>query len=149
MELDFYRYFSKHGYGKFFKFFKCNFVKNIEFQISWEKRFDNASEGQTCFCSIDGVDFKILEPKPFNRKWYNHKFHGPGVRYEIALCIQTGNIVWMHGGYPCGEWPDLKIARESYVHMLHPKERSIADKGYKDEFFLYYRLRRMANCING
>lgn len=82
---------------------------------------------------MDGVDFKIVEPKPFNRRWYSHKFRGPGLRYEIGLCVRTGKIVWKHGGYPCGEYPDLKLAREAYVLSTQPLELTLADKGYNDK----------------
>ena len=30
----------------------------------------------------------------------------------VGLCIGTGHIVWANGGFPCGEWPDLKLARD-------------------------------------
>jgi hypothetical protein len=46
-----------------------------------------------------GTDFRILEPTEFDQKWFSHKFRGSGVRYEIGLCIATGNIVWAHGEY--------------------------------------------------
>lgn len=86
---------------------------------------------------MDGVDFKIFEQTPFNRKWFSHKFKGPGLRYEIALCIRTGNIVWKFGGYPCGEYPDMKLAREAYIFSVLPGELTMADKGYRDHnFFL-------------
>lgn len=78
------------------------------------------------------MDFRICEPSPFDRKWYSHKFSGPGVRYEIGLCIRTGHIVWKHGGYPCGQYPDLKLAREAYIYSVNEGEKTIADKGYKD-----------------
>jgi hypothetical protein len=56
-----------------------------------------------------------LEPTEFDPKWFSHKFRGPGVRYEIGLCIATGNIVWAHGGYRCGQWPDSRLAREAFI----------------------------------
>ena len=65
--------------------------------------------------SIDGVDFRIMEPSPFSPKWFSHKFRGPGIRYELAICIRTGDIVWTYGGFPCGEWPDLKLARDLFA----------------------------------
>lgn len=83
---------------------------------------------------MDGTDFPIEEPQPFNKKWYSHKFHGPGVRYEIGLAIATGYIVWASGGLPCGEWPDIQIARDAYVHFAE-NEITLADKGYKDPAF--------------
>lgn len=90
---------------------------------------------QSCYCSLDGVDFKIQEQFPFNPKWYSHKFHGPGIRYEIGLNIRSGDVVWKFGGYPCGEFPDLKLARQSYVHAVRAGEKTIADRGYPDDTF--------------
>lgn len=81
------------------------------------------------------MDFKIDEPKPFNHLYYSHKFKGPGLRYELGLNIRTGNIVWAHGGYPCGEYPDLKLARDLYLRNVRNGEKTLADKGYKDKMF--------------
>lgn len=67
--------------------------------------------------------------------WYSHKFKGPGLRYEIGLNIKTGHIVWAFGGYPCGGYPDLKLARELYVLNVKAGEKTIGDKGYKDTNF--------------
>jgi hypothetical protein len=75
-----------------------------------------------------------LEPTEFDPKWFSHKFRGPGVRYEIGLCIATGNIVWAHGGYPCG-WPDLRLARDAFIDRLEIYEKALADKGYRDNNF--------------
>lgn len=90
---------------------------------------------QTCFVSLDGVDFKILEPMPFNKGWYSHKFKSAGLRYEVGLNIRTGNMVWTFGGYPCGLYPDLSLARETYIHSVRRGERTMADKGYKDDAY--------------
>ena len=105
------------------------------FQILWDDRFDGAVNDQTCFVSLDGVDFKILEPAPFNKGWYSHKFKSAGLRYEVGLNIRTGNMVWTFGGYPCGLFPDLKLAREAYVHSVERGERTMADKAYKDDTY--------------
>lgn len=70
--------------------------------------------------------------------WFSHKFRGPGIRYEIGLCIASGRIVWTNGAVPCGAWPDLKLAKEGFTEMLLPGERAIADKGYRDaNYFIY------------
>ena len=82
--------------------------------------------------SLDGTDFPILEPTEFDPKWFSHKFRGPGIRYEIGLCIKTGNIVLAHGGYPCGEWSDLRLARDAFINHLEIGEKAVADKGYRD-----------------
>lgn len=82
--------------------------------------------------SLDGVDCIISEPSPFDRKWFSFKHNGPGLRYEIGLCISTGKIVWVHGGKPCGAYSDLKLARECFIDMFIDGEKAIADKGYRD-----------------
>jgi len=99
-------------------------------QIRWENRFIN-DIGRTCKITVDGTDFRIYEQHPFNKKWYSHKFHGPGVRYEVGLCIQTGHIVWIRGPFPCGRWPDIKIFKRELMQMLLPGEKAEADKGYR------------------
>jgi hypothetical protein len=83
---------------------------------------------------LDGTDFPINEPVPFDKKWFSHKFHGPGVRYEIGLAIGTGDIVWASGGLPCGEWPDIKIAKDAYTFFAQ-NELTLADNGYNDQRF--------------
>lgn len=80
---------------------------------------------RTTFTSLDGVDFKIVEPKPSSRGWFSHKFRIAGLRYEIGLNIRTGYMVWVHGGVPCGLFPDLKLARQAFVIMLNEGERAI------------------------
>lgn len=106
-------------------------------KVIWEDRKINAKPGQMCYTSIDGVDFEINEPSPFSNIWFSHKFKASGLRYEIALCIWTGEIVWAHGGYPCGSWPDLKVARRHFVHFMDFGEKSMADLGYTDlDYFI-------------
>jgi hypothetical protein len=46
--------------------------------------------------------------------------------------LKTGHIVWLHGGFPCGEYPDLRIARELIVTFINSNEKILADKGYRD-----------------
>jgi hypothetical protein len=82
---------------------------------------------------VDGTDFRIQEPTPFNKEWYSHKFKGPGLRYEVAICIQTGDIVWINGPFKPGKWTDLKIFRRNLKHHLAPQEMVEADKGYRGE----------------
>lgn len=83
--------------------------------------------------TVDGTDCPIYEPIPFNKKWYSHKFKGAGLRYEVAVCMQTGDIVWVHGPFPCGSWPDLKIFRSKLKGKLGPGEMAEADNGYPGE----------------
>lgn len=83
--------------------------------------------------TVDGVDFPIQEPTPFSKKWWSHKFDGAGLRYEVAVTINTGDIVAFHGPFPCGSFPDLKIFRLGIKPLLGPGEKVIADRGYRGD----------------
>jgi hypothetical protein len=100
--------------------------------ICWANRFQG-DVGNLCLVSVDGTDFQIYQWKPFWKGWFSHKFKGPGVRYEVGLCIMTGHIVWIHGPFPCGKWPDLKIFRNAMKQQLSPGEKVQADLGYRGE----------------
>lgn len=91
--------------------------------------------GQTVFTSIDGVDFKIREPRPFDESYFSHKIKSSGLRYEVALSLCSGDIVWVYGSYPCGSYSDLRLARQAYVYQVYDGERTIADRGYPDPVF--------------
>ena len=88
--------------------------------------------------SVDGTDFRMWEPSPFSPRWFSHKFNGPALRYEVGLNIRTGDIVWIHGPFPAGEWPDLRISRYGIVHHLLPGEMLLGDGGFADgyQFFV-------------
>lgn len=81
------------------------------------------------------MDFKINEPRPFSTKWFSHKFKSAGLRYEIGLNIKSGDIVWKFGGYPCGQYPDLKLTEQAYLVSINPDEKTVADRGYKNDLF--------------
>lgn len=83
--------------------------------------------------TVDGTDFPIYEPKPFSTKWYSHKFKGPGLRYEVCLSIQGGNIVHTNGPFPCGSWPDITVFRDQLINKLSRNEMVEADRGYRGE----------------
>jgi hypothetical protein len=82
---------------------------------------------------VDGIDFDIQEPTNFSSRWYSHKFRGPGLRYEIAVCIKTGKIVAFNGPFECVGWPDLKIFRNKLKWNLGPCEKVVADRGYRGD----------------
>jgi len=45
----------------------------------------------------------------FHPKWFTHKFEGPRVMSEVAICMQLDKAVWIGNTVPCGVWPDKKI----------------------------------------
>ena len=81
--------------------------------------------------TVDGTDCPIQEPSPFNSKWFSHKFKGAGLRYEVGVCIQTGNICWVNGPFPAGSWSDLKIFKAKLANHLPPGEKVEADGTYR------------------
>ena len=78
-------------------------------------------------------------------KWYSHKFLGPSVRYEIAVCIQTGDIVWHNGPFPCGRWAEKTIIEGWLIHLLDDDEMVETDNGYKG---MPFHVRRPGNNLN-
>jgi hypothetical protein len=77
----------------------------------------------------------INEPFPWNKHispvWYSQKFDGPGVRYEIALAILSGDVAWVNGPFPCGMYNDYTIfEKKGLLDQLGENERVEADDGY-------------------
>jgi hypothetical protein len=103
-------------------------------KVRWENRKnnDNGSESKV---TVDGVDFRIREPQytvgtEGYRIWYSHKFNAAGLRYEIGVCIQTGDIVWIAGPFPAGDYPDVEIFQLGMMNHLDEGETVEADRGY-------------------
>lgn len=80
---------------------------------------------------MDGTDFRVKQLGP---TFASHKFaKKSGVRYEVALCIKTGDIVWINGPFPCGKLNDISIFRQALMTELSDNERVEADDGYVGE----------------
>lgn len=99
------------------------------FQILWEKRLIG-DIGNDCVTSVDGTDFRVAIG---GKKFFSHKFKAGGLRYEVALNIQNGEIVWIAGPFEPGLYNDLQIFRMGLMHMLEENERCEADDGYLGE----------------
>ena len=73
--------------------------------------------------TLDCTDCLIYEPRnPFSKSWFTQKRKTAGLRYEVAVCIQTGDIVWINGPFKCGVWNDLMIFRRDLKWKLAPGE---------------------------
>ena len=79
------------------------------------------------------LTLKFWSQFPFESKWYSHKHNGPGLRYEIGICIRTGEVVSYTGPFECGTWPDLNIFRAFLKRRLGPCEHVVADLGYQGD----------------
>jgi transposase len=98
--------------------------------ILLENRFQNKDGTATCFLSVDGADCPIMEPWPIEKKWYSEKLNGPGVKYEVGVCIKTGEIVWFKGPFVASK-NDATIFIEDLAHRLYKNEGVDVDGGYK------------------
>jgi hypothetical protein len=77
----------------------------------------------------------VQEPFPFHifylPVWFSYKFKGAGLRYELALSIIHGDIVWLNGPFPCGACNNLTILQYGGLKdALEEGERVEADDGY-------------------
>ena len=65
---------------------------------------------------MDGTDFELA--MGYSKPFYSHKFKKSGVRYEVGLCIKTGDICWWNGPYEPGIWNDEMIFKDALLSML-------------------------------
>lgn len=102
--------------------------------IDLERRFDgiDATCTTNAFMSIDCTDCPINEPWPFNKKWFSKKFNGPGLRYEVGVCIKTGAIVWINGPFIASK-DEGKIFKETLSGLLCDDEAVEVDRGPKGD----------------
>eukprot|EP00804_Cyclotella_cryptica_P002591 CCRYP_010417-RA/>CCRYP_010417-RA protein AED:0.07 eAED:0.04 QI:0/0/0/1/1/1/2/0/297 len=111
------------------------FVDAISYQeypiISWEKRF-MGNFGNEALITIDGTDVPVQHK--FDPKLCSHKFKSNGLKYEVGVCIQTGNIVWINGPFRAGVH-DITISRQAVIGALNEGEMIKADGGYEGEPF--------------
>ncbi|ORY31116.1 hypothetical protein BCR33DRAFT_840685 [Rhizoclosmatium globosum] len=100
--------------------------------IHWNDRFENW-HSLLPSCYVDGVHCYAEERRPMYRGDYSHKLNHAGWAFEVATALGTSKIVHIAGGVPAGDWPDLKLARETLVPRLLPNEKVAADKGYREQ----------------
>ena len=121
------------------------------------------ANGSECLLTVDGTDFQINEPTPFDPVWFSHKFKGAALRYEFGICIQTGWLCWIAGPFPAGDFPDSEIFMLGLANELQEGERVEVDEGYtgdmpirpksdyggKDEWkWMKGKARARHECIN-
>jgi len=66
----------------------------------------------------------------FISKWHSYKFNGPGVKYEVGVCIKTGFIVWTNGPHK-GGMGDAAIFTEKLAGLLAEDKGVEVDAGFK------------------
>jgi hypothetical protein len=106
------------------------YTPTIGLHIIWSSRLVQAGSNSYSAMIVDGIDFKINEPYPFNPMWFSHKFKSAGVRYEVAFSINGGDIVHIYGPVPCGACPDITNFWVCLMHKLLHGEMVEADNRY-------------------
>ena len=96
-------------------------------QILFENR-KKEDTGNDCLLSIDGTDIRIALPTC--KRFYSKKSKKSALRYEVGLCVKTGEICWVNGGYPPGEKNDNVIFQDALLDELEEGERVETDMGY-------------------
>ena len=82
-----------------------------------------------CLLSIDGTDFQIA--MSYCKSFWSYKFKKSGLRYEVGLNIRTGDICWLFGPFPPGDYNDLSIFNMALRGDLVQGEHVESDKGYR------------------
>ncbi|KAL9180930.1 hypothetical protein ACHAXT_009735 [Thalassiosira profunda] len=102
-----------------------------QFVVVFENRKVHRRNYNDCLLSVDGVDCKIPNHGP---AFASHKFAGKSaLRYELAIDIEKGDLSWIHGPFPAGNWPDINIFRHALKWQLDEYERVEADDGYRGD----------------
>jgi hypothetical protein len=52
------------------------------------------------------------------------------LKYEVGICIQTGDIVWVNYMFKVGKWNDIKLYRRDLKGALSSVEMVEEDRGY-------------------
>ena len=97
--------------------------------IRWDKRFRNVPNDVVIRASVDGTDFPIEEPFPFDKTFKSPRMECSALKYEVCISIYSGDIVWIYGPHPGGK-NDKTIFKEHLVGMLEDGELLEADRGY-------------------
>lgn len=106
------------------------FVRKID--PNWED-----DDGIVLGVTVDGIHYKIDEPRPFSTQYSSHKEGGNAcLDYEIGFYTFKNKIAWLNGPFPAG-WNDKKVFRRKLKRAIEMKQQSrsnnfrvIADDGY-------------------
>ena len=71
-----------------------------------------------CYVSGDGTAREIWELSPFSSDWYSHKNILACLRYEIAVTVSSGKVIWPSGPWPSGSHSDVQIFRNGRRELL-------------------------------
>ncbi len=81
-----------------------------------------------CLLSVNSTD--LMNAMGYCKRFWSYKLKKSGVRYEVGLCIKTGDICWWNGPYEPGVWGNGMIFANSLKSHLELRERCKTDVGY-------------------
>ena len=102
--------------------------------IKIEHRFQGLDDVVTtnCFMSSDCVDCPVFESWPFSKRMFSKKFNGPGVKYDVGVCIKTGYIVWINGPFVASA-SESTIFKDGLGEHICEDEKVEVDSGPKGD----------------
>lgn len=113
-------------------------LTSLPLQIDFSRRFV-ANQRLQGSCSIDTTCCPIAMPFQAQQEYYCSKCKRHVLKYEVAVNLQSGQVVWVNGGFP-GRMHDLTISTQGFLQQLLQGETAFADKGYAgcDTFLIPY-----------
>ena len=96
-------------------------------QILWENR-KRGDVGNDYLVSNNRTDLPLA--KSYVKELWSYKFKHSALRYEVALCIKTGDICWWNGPFEPGIYNDEMIFKMGLLGMLEQGERVETDRSY-------------------
>ena len=77
------------------------------------------------------MDCAIKEPYPFDKAIFSQKLNGPGLKYEVGVCIKTAHIVWTNGPFKAGKADSTIFSEDGLLNALADEECIEVDAGYQ------------------
>ena len=102
--------------------------------LSKKKIHANGFENDTVYnFSVDGVHCSTMEKrKNPTAKVYSHKFHGPGIAYEVGIAIFEERVLWIKGPFVASTHDATMFRSDDGLHKDMPKQSmGIADSAYR------------------
>ncbi|KAK1744412.1 hypothetical protein QTG54_004945 [Skeletonema marinoi] len=71
---------------------------------------NNFDPKEVIIVSVDCVNYATTEFRlDPSTMWFDHKSHGPGLKYEFGVCVHSPYCVWIRGPFPAGKYNDLSV----------------------------------------
>ena len=89
-----------------------------------------------CLVYVDGKNFSTHQLLRLSlkqrQKWFDHKSNGFGLKYEIATCIQTGDIAHNVSSFRAAIH-DITVYGSFLKGMLRSGEKVVVDRVYRGD----------------